>query len=44
MNFGTTLGEHLMMVASAYMFYITIDNKNKTNGKVAASNTNIKTR
>ena len=37
-----TLGEHLTMAASASMFYITIDYKNKTNMKVAASNTNIK--
>ena len=29
MTFGLTLGEHLMMTASAKMFYIAIDYKNK---------------
>ena len=42
MTFGMTLGEHLTMAASASMFYIAIDYKNKTNMKVATSNTNIK--
>ena len=31
MTFGATLGEHLTMAAFANMFYIGIDNKNKTN-------------
>ena len=35
MTFGTPLGGHLAMAASANMFYIAIDNKNKTNMKVA---------
>ena len=30
MTFGMTLGEHLTMTASTNMFYIVIDNKNKT--------------
>ena len=42
MTFGTTLGEHLTMTASANMFYIAIHNKNKANVKLAASNRNIK--
>ena len=42
MTFGTTLGEHLTMTASANMFYIAIHNKNKANVKIAASNRNIK--
>ena len=42
MTFGMTLGEHLTMAASASMFYIAIDYKNKTNMKVATSNINIK--
>ena len=42
MNFGKALGEHLKMVASASMFCITIDRKNKTNMKVGAININIK--
>ena len=37
-----TLGEHLTMAASAKMFYIAIDYKNKTYLEVAASNINIK--
>ena len=37
-----TLGEHPTMAISASMFYIAIDNKNKTNMKVAASNIKIK--
>ena len=36
------LGEYLKMVVSASMFYITIDNKNKTNMKVGDININIK--
>ena len=36
-----TLGEHLTMAASASMFYIANNYKNKTNIKVAASNINI---
>ena len=35
MTFGTTLGQHFLMAASASMFYIAIDCKNKTNMKVA---------
>ena len=42
MIFGANLGEHLMMAASANMFYIAIDYKSKTYMKVAASNINIK--
>ena len=42
MAFGGTLGEHLMMAASANMFYIAIDYKSKVCLKVAASNINIK--
>ena len=42
MTFGMPLGEHLTMGTSASMFYITIDHKNKTNMKVAASNINIR--
>ena len=42
MTLGTTLREHLTMAASANMFYIAIDYKNKSNMKVAASNINIK--
>ena len=41
MTFGVTLAEHLMMAASAGMFYIAIDYKNEPNMKVAASNVNI---
>ena len=41
MTYGTTLGEHLTMAASANMFYIVIDYKNKTNMKEVASNINI---
>ena len=37
-----TLGEHLTMAASAKMFYIAIDYKNKTYLEVAVSNINIK--
>ena len=36
-----TLGEHLTIAASASMFYIANDCKNKTNIKVAASDINI---
>ena len=42
MAFGATLGEHLMMAASANMLYIAMDYKNRTHTKVAASNINIK--
>ena len=42
MTFGTTLGEHLKMAASANMYFILINYKSKANMKVAASNTNIK--
>ena len=42
MTFGTTFEEHLTMVASANMFYIAIDYKNKANMKVVASNLIIK--
>ena len=42
MTFGMTLGEHLAMAASACMFYIVIDYKNKTNLKLATTNKNIK--
>ena len=43
MTFGTTLGEHLTMDASADTFYIVLGNKNQTNVKVAATNIDIKT-
>ena len=36
------MNEHLTMAASSRMFYIVIDDKNKTNMEVAASNINIK--
>ena len=42
MTFGMILEEHLMMVASASMFYTAIDYKNKTNMKVTAININVK--
>ena len=41
MSFGETLGKHLTMAASANIFFIAIDYKNKANIKVAA-NINIK--
>ena len=41
MTFGMSLGEHHAMAASASMFYIAIDYKNKTSMKVAAGNINI---
>ena len=41
MTFGTTLGEHLTMVASANTFFIEINYKNKTDLKVAATNINV---
>ena len=41
MAFRMTLEEQLTMAASASMFYIAIDYKNKPNVKVAASNINI---
>ena len=36
-----TLGEHIPMAASASIFYLAVDYKNKPNIKVAASNINI---
>ena len=36
-----TLGEHIPMAASASIFYLAVDYKNKPNMKVAASNINI---
>ena len=42
MNYGSTLGEHLTMAASASMYYMVIKYKNKTNMKEVASNINIK--
>ena len=50
MTFGKTLRKHLTMAlskhftvaASAIVFYIAIDYRNKTNMRVAASNVNIK--
>ena len=42
MTFRATLVKHLMMVASTNMFYVVIDDKNKTYMEVAVSNTNIK--
>ena len=42
MTFETTSGEHRTMAASANMFCVAVDYKNKTNMKVAASNINIK--
>ena len=42
MTFGMTLAEHLTKAASANMFYFTIDYKNESKMKVAASNVNIK--
>ena len=42
MTFGATLEERLTMAASANMFYIAIDYKNKIHMKVAGSNINIK--
>lgn len=41
MTSGTTLGEHLRMVASAIMFYVAVYYKNKTIMKVADSNIKI---
>ena len=40
MTFRATLVKHLMMVASANMFYVVIDDR--TYMEVAVSNTNIK--
>ena len=37
-----TLAEHLMMAASANMFYFAIDYENEPNMKVATSDVNIK--
>ena len=42
MTFAANFGEHIMMAASAYIFYITVDYKKKTDMKVATSNINIK--
>ena len=42
MTFGMTLRKRIMMAASASIFYIAIDCKNKINMKVAASNISIK--
>ena len=42
MTFGVSLGKTLMMVASAKMFYIAIDYKNKAYMEVAPSTINIK--
>ena len=42
MTFGMTLAEHLMMTASASMFYIANDDKSESNMKVAANSINIK--
>ena len=42
MTFGMTLRERLTMAASASLFYVAINYKNKRNIKVAASNRNIK--
>ena len=44
MTFGTTLGKHFAMAASASIFYVLFDYKNKTNMKRAASNINPKIR
>ena len=41
MTFRMTLEKQFTMAASASMFYIAIDYKNKPNMKVAASNINI---
>ena len=41
-TFGMTLREHLKMATSAIIFYIAIDDKNKTNMKVAVINISIK--
>ena len=42
MTFGMALAEHLVMAASANMFYFAIDYENELIMKVAASNVNIK--
>ena len=44
MTFAANFGEHIMMAASAYIFYIAVDYKKKTDMKVATSNINIKIR
>ena len=44
MTFGATLGEHLTMAASAKMFYVAIDYKNKNYLEVVVRNINIKIR
>ena len=42
MTSGATLRKHLIMTASANMFYIAIDCKNKIYMEEAANNINIK--
>ena len=42
MIFGATLGKHLMIAASANMYYVATDYKNKTYMEVVATNINIK--
>ena len=42
MTFGATLGKHLIPPASANIFYVAVDYKNKTYMEVAATNINIK--
>ena len=37
MTFAATLGKHLMMAASANMFYVAIDYMNKTYMEVAVT-------
>ena len=43
MTCEATLGEHVMMAASAYMFHIAIDCKYKSYMKVSACKTDINT-
>ena len=42
MTFGMTLADQFTMIASASMYYITLDYKNEPNLKVADSKVNIK--
>ena len=42
MTFGATLGKHLIPPASANIFYVAIDYKNKTYMEVAAIDINMK--
>ena len=42
MTFRVTLGRHLMMAASANIFYVAIDYNNKTYMQVAATSINMK--